>query len=334
MPEPTPQLFFETANSYQRSAAIRAAIELGLFTAIAHGANSAAVIAAKCKAAERGIRVLCDYLTVHGFLTKSGNAYALTPDTALFLNTDSPAYLGCAIDFLLNPTLIKAFDGLTEAVRKGGTAIAAEHTLDTDHAMWTRFARGMAPLMFGAGKFIGKLVAESTSGPIEVLDIAAGHGVFGVSVAQACPEAKITAQDWPHVLEVATENAAKAGVSARHRLLPGNAFGVDFGGPYDVVLLTNFMHHFDAATNETLLRKIAAALKPNGRVITLEFVPNPDRVTPPNAAAFSLTMLATTASGDAYTFAELESMFKNAGFTKNTTHALPGGFQTVVVSIR
>jgi 2-polyprenyl-3-methyl-5-hydroxy-6-metoxy-1,4-benzoquinol methylase len=132
------------------------------------------------------------------------------------------------------------------------------------------------------------------------------------------------------VLEVAKANAAKAGVSARYTTLPGSAFETDFGGGYDIVLLTNFLHHFDLATCEKLLRKIHAALKPGGRAVTLEFVPNEDRVSPATAAAFSMVMLGTTEAGDAYTFSEFDRMFHNAGFSRSELHAI-GPFPTRVI---
>jgi ubiquinone/menaquinone biosynthesis C-methylase UbiE len=131
---------------------------------------------------------------------------------------------------------------------------------------------------------------EGLSGPVRVLDIAAGHGLFGIAVARQAPDAIVVAQDWAAVLEVAKANAQKAGVADRIELLPGSAFDVNFGGPYDAVLLTNFLHHFDFPTCVTLLKKIRAAMRPGGRLVTLEFVPNDDRVTPPVAAGFALTM--------------------------------------------
>jgi hypothetical protein len=69
-------------------------------------------------------------------------------------------------------------------------------------------------------------------------------------------------------------------------------------------------------TCERLLKRVHAAIVPGGRAAALEFVPNEDRVSPPPSATFSLVMLATTASGDAYTYAQLDSMFRNAGFAK------------------
>jgi 2-polyprenyl-3-methyl-5-hydroxy-6-metoxy-1,4-benzoquinol methylase len=192
------------------------------------------------------------------------------------------------------------------------------------------FADAMAPMMFGAGGEIAELVAGH--GEISVLDIAAGHGIFGIMVAQKNPKARITALDWADVLAVATANAQKFGVADRHRALPGDAFEADFGGPHDLILVTNFFHHFDPPTCEKLMVKILGALAPGGRCVTLDFVPNDDRVSPPAAAGFAMMMLGTTASGDVYTFAEYEAMFKKAGFASSEAHALHKSAETVIVS--
>jgi 2-polyprenyl-3-methyl-5-hydroxy-6-metoxy-1,4-benzoquinol methylase len=142
------------------------------------------------------------------------------------------------------------------------------------------------------------------------------------------------ALDWGNVLEVAKENAKAAGLSGRYRTLAGNAFDVDFGEGYDLVLLTNLLHHFDMAGCEMLLRKVCAALKPGGRTAILEFVPNDDRVTPPTSAGFALIMLATTPAGDAYTFREYQQMLRNAGFSSSEVHALEPTFQHLVIGTK
>ena len=143
---------------------------------------------------------------------------------------------------------------------------------------------------------------------------------------------EIYALDWPNVLKVASANAEKAGVTKRFHTIPGSAFEVDYGSDYDLVLITNFLHHFDPPTCIRFLKKVHAALKPEGKAITLEFVPNEDRVTPPISAAFSLIMLASTPLGDAYTFRELEEMFLDAGFSRCTLHPLEPSVQLAVVS--
>jgi SAM-dependent methyltransferase len=156
--------------------------------------------------------------------------------------------------------------------------------------------------------------------------------MFGITFATANPQAQIVAVDWPNVLKVAKENAEKLGVGDRYSTIEGDAFEVDFGSDYDVVLLTNFLHHFDKPTNESLMKKVHAALKDGGCAATLEFVPNEDRISPEGVAGFPLIMLASTPSGDAYTFAEFDRMFKNAGFAKNEIHALEPAFQQLIVS--
>src|SRR6202007_1955590 len=102
---PTPERFFNAINAYEQTEAMKTAVELEIFTAIAEGNTTAAAIAKRCQAAERGVRTLCDFLTIHGFLTKDGTQYRLAPDTAVFLDRKSPAYIGGATEFVLNPHL-------------------------------------------------------------------------------------------------------------------------------------------------------------------------------------------------------------------------------------
>jgi ubiquinone/menaquinone biosynthesis C-methylase UbiE len=161
---------------------------------------------------------------------------------------------------------------------------------------------------------LGGAVLQWRSGPMRVLDIAAGHGLFGIEIAKQNPQARVVGLDWAPVLEVALANASKAGVADRYETLPGSAFEVDYGGPYDAVLLTNFLHHFDAPTCTDLLRKVRAALKPGGVAATLEFVPNDDHVSPPMPATSAMIMRLTTQAGDGYTYRELERMHRAAGF--------------------
>src|ERR1051326_6657407 len=273
--QPSPQLFFQTINAHQRTEALKAGIELGVFTAIGEGNTTAAEIAKRCETSERGMRILCDFLTIHGMLTKQDGHYGLTLDSATFLDKRSPAYLGGAIEFLCSPMLTEGSKHLTDAVRRGGTAMENEGTIGPAHPIWVKFARGMAPMMAMPAQLIAKLVDPNADRKLKILDIAAGHGMFGLAFATHNPQAEITAVDW------------KAVVADRYQTIEGSAFDVDFGSGYDLVLLTNFLHHFDPPTNETLLRKVHDALGEGGRAVTLEFVPNDDRVTPPDAAGFT-----------------------------------------------
>ncbi len=330
--QPSPQLFFQTINAHQQTEALKAAIELELFTAIGEGNTSVADIAKRCDAAEKGIRVLCDYLTIIGFLTKQDNAYGLTLDSSVFLDKKSPAYLGGATEFLCDSIITAGSKDITGAVRRGGTTLENDGTIGPENPCWVTFARAMAPMMALPAQLMAQLVDPAGDRKLKILDIAAGHGLYGLAFATKNPQVEVTALDWAPVLEVAKENAAKAGITDRYKTIAGSAFDVDYGTGYDLVLLTNFLHHFDPPTCETLLKKVHAALADGGRAVTLEFVPNEDRVTPPEQATFALMMLASTPAGDAYTYSELERMCANAGFSKSTGHALPPSIQTVVIS--
>ena len=330
-PRPSPEKIFDTLTRYQQTFALKAGIEVELFTAIGEGANELAALAKRTQSAERGVRILADYLTIQGFLTKENGKYALTPDSAVFLDKRSPAYMGAMAEFLVSNQNLDNIQTLTKSVRKGGTASDIGDNSKPEDDRWVNFARSMGAMAVPMAGVLTQMIAPS-SGPIKVLDVAAGHGMYGVTVARSLPNVHVTALDWPAVLEVAKENAAKAGVADRYSTLPGSAFDADLGEGYDYIFITNFLHHFDPPTNEKLLRRFHAALKPGGKALTVEFVPNPDRITPPMAAAFSLVMLAHTDSGDAYTFAEYEKMVRAAGFKSCSLHPVPELPQQVVVA--
>jgi len=327
----TPTVVFENLQAFQRTAALKAAIELDVFRAVGQGPGDVASIARHARASERGTRILCDYLVVIGLLQKVDGRYQHTPSSAAFLDPTSPSCLASMAQFLSNPEMRKPYEHLSDIVRNGRTVLPGEGSVEPENPIWVLFAQSMAPMMAPLAGPLGKVVLDGRTGAMKVLDIAAGHGLFGIEVAKQNPQAHVTGLDWAPVLRVALENARKAGVQDRYDMLPGSAFDVDFGGPYDAVLLTNFLHHFDVETCVGLLKKVRSSIKPGGCAATLEFVPNEDRVSPPMPASFSMTMLATTVAGDAYTFRELADMYAQAGFKNVTPHPIPMSPHTVVM---
>jgi 2-polyprenyl-3-methyl-5-hydroxy-6-metoxy-1,4-benzoquinol methylase len=239
--------------------------------------------------------------------------------------------MGGMASFLFHPFMEKGLANVTDAVRKGGTTLPDRGSVSDDNPVWVNFARGMAPLTAPSAGVIARLAAAS--GPIQVLDIAAGHGMYGITVAQHNPEAEIRALDWKNVLAVAHENAVKFGVAERWRAIEGSAFAADFGSGYDLVLVTNFIHHFDVPTNIGLFEKIGAAMRPGAKMAIVEMAVNDDRITPAGAGMFAMTMLTTTPSGDAFSQREIASMCASAGFHDVTHHSVPGTPQTVTIAV-
>ncbi|MDE3188052.1 MAG: class I SAM-dependent methyltransferase [Acidobacteriota bacterium] len=326
-----PGLVFEMLQAHQRTAALKAAIDLDLFRAVGEGPGDVASIARHCSASERGIRILCDFLVINGVLLKQDGSYRHTPSSAAFLDPRSPSSLASIAQFLGNPAMHEPYIHLAEIIRSGRTNLPGDGSVEPENPIWVQFAETMAPMMAPMAAPLGAVVLNGHKGPMRVLDIAAGHGLFGIEIAKQNPQAHVTGLDWAPVLRVALDNARKAGVHDRYNMLPGSAFEVDFGGPYDAVLLTNFLHHFDKPMNVGLLKKVRASLRPGGRAATLEFVPNEDRVSPPMPAAFSMTMLASTPAGDAYTLSELTAMYNEAGFGNISGHPIPMSPHTIVM---
>jgi predicted nicotinamide N-methyase len=330
MTSPPENPVYDAVLAYQKTAALTAALKLDIFTLIGAGTMTIEALAAHTGAAPRGLRILCDYLTVIGLLAKQESTYSLTPSARRFLDRSSPLALGSCIDFLAAPEMLTlALNDPVSYVRRGGSTGLAN--LASDHPIWVRFANAMVPLAAPAAKRVAAYVAALPTPPRTVLDVAAGHGLYGIEVARALPEVVVTAVDWAEVLAVARANAKAAEVDDRLRTIPGSAFDAEWGRGFDLVLLPNFLHHFDRDQCVVLLRKVKASLSPAGRVLAVEFVPNADRVSPPLQATFAFLMLVSTPGGDAYTAGDLDEIARLAGFRGATARPLLPTPQTLVV---
>jgi SAM-dependent methyltransferase len=331
--EPNLSLLWDTFIGYQRTAALKTAIELDVFTQIAGGASTIDALATRCKAAPRGLRALLNHLVMDGFLTREGERYGLSATAAAFLDRNAVSYLGSAINFIASPAVVEGFNHLTDAVRRGGTAIPSAGSVAPEHPMWVEFARSMAPLAGMSAVLLANLLDIEHAAGGKVLDIAAGHGMYGITLARLNPAIELTAVDWKKVLAVAEENARAAGLGKRFSVRAGSAFEVPLGDGYQLVLLPNILHHFDPAACERLLQRSHDALAPGGRVVIVEFVPNADRLGPPDAVRFALVMLAGTPDGDAYTYDEYQAMLRNTGFQSASLHdLLPSPARVILAS--
>jgi methylase of polypeptide subunit release factors len=306
-------MIFETLGAFRRTAALKTAIELDLFSAIGNGSATSAELAKRCSASERGIRKLCNNLVVLGFIKAVDDRYVLAPGAAAFLDRHSATWVGTpASEAIAGAPLLAAFGALTEAVRKGGTALDGDGTLAPEHPIWVAFARAMGVPGALFARMLADCLCENAAPPHKILDIAGGHGLYGIEFATREPETKVFAVEWPQVLEVARANAEARGVSGRFNAIPGDASTVEFGSGYDLALITNFLP--DLGSTEDLLKRVRSALIDDGRVALFEIMLNEDRVSPPAAVDLDLALLATTPSGETRTAAQLSQALRRAGF--------------------
>ena len=146
-----------------------------------------------------------------------------------------------------------------------------------------------------------------------LLDIGGGPGIYAIEFASRFPALEVTVLDSPESLEVARQNVDAAALTERIHLLPGDAFHTDLGGPYDAIFLSNVIHIYSAAENETLIRRCADSLSPGGQLWLKEFFLDNDSKSPPSGAIFAVNMLVNTEGGDCYSVAETNSRLEDAG---------------------
>jgi precorrin-6B methylase 2 len=329
-PQITPQRILSTLQAYRDAAALNTAIELDLFTRIAHGADTAGKLAAEMGIPVRGIRLLCEYLAGSGLLEKEDEQLKLGGDAALFLDKASPACLSHVASALYSAPLLRGFQGLTAAVRNG-KASGLEEPRSIGRPQWYDIARGVTDEAAAA-----KALAETLDFPIgqslKFLEIGARDGAFGIALALKYPECVVVALDCPKALAAAQINADAAKLGTRYQNIPGDPLLAPLGLDYDAVLLAGALSEFDDSQITSLMMRIHYALKKSGQLLILEFLTDASPGLSHEFAGFRLNMLTATPRGDAYSLADMKAMVEASGFRSVEAQPLPAACATLVTA--
>ena len=301
------------AFGYAPGLIIESAVQHGIFDALSKGPKTINELSKATRASVRGITAIANALVGLEFLTRSGNKYALTPESAAFLVSTSPAYHGAFFKHM-SSQLIPSWLQLPEIVRTGKPAIKVNEQ-KRGAEFFAEFVESIFPLSYAAARtFAEHLKISKTKTPISVLDLAAGSGVWGIALAQQSPKVEITAVDWPEVLKITKKVAAKYGVAKQLKTSAGDLLKADFGKNHQVATLGHILHSEGIERSRQLLRKTFDALAPGGTIAVMEFVPNEERTGPPMPLIFAVNMLVNTTVGDTFTFGEISKWLKEAGF--------------------
>jgi SAM-dependent methyltransferase len=318
------------------AAAMKAALDLEIFTHIANGADSAEKISAAKHLPLRSTRILCDALVALEVLSKSSGRYSLPPLSQALLVKGSPMYAGGMAGTIGNRMLWNEAGRLTDVVKAGHTLLDQSAETD-DNPFWQEFARGSRQIAQAVGPLVAEIAAEpfkGGSGPGKILDIACGSGFYGIGALKRFPAARLVQVDWPGVIKHAEVNARNAGVADRVEFRPGDIFHDDLGGGYDLILAVNIYHHFSMAKNLELSRRLAAAAAPGGVLVLVDMVPDEAREHERFALMFALTMLIWTHEGDTFTLSEYKRMLEPAGFHDIALKVAPGPITTQAIVAR
>lgn len=309
-------------RGFMPSRCILTALELDIFTAVGEGAT-AEQIAAKINASVRGTGVLLNALAALGVLSKSGDKYRNTPETARFLVQGSKDSQWSGLLHSVN--LWHRWSTLTDAVRSG-TCLPIDRAGTPD---WTRnFIAGMHCNAADRAALVVK--ALGTTGVRRILDLGGGSGVYSIAFAQASTDVQCEILDLAEVVPLSAKYIRSAGVSAQVTLRTGDMLHDNFGSGYDLVMLNAICHMFSEEQNRDLFRRARQALAPNGRLAVQEFILNPDKTGPLHAALFSVNMLVGTEAGASYSQQEYTAWMQAAGFSKISRIDLPGPSDLIV----
>jgi 2-polyprenyl-3-methyl-5-hydroxy-6-metoxy-1,4-benzoquinol methylase len=334
----SPIPLFEMMHAYKLTGALKAGIELGIFDQLAAGPATAGDVARPLSLHPRGARMLLNALTAVGLLDQARpDTYRLSAQSARFLVRGQAGYLGDMINVIASSWEWEAMERLADAVRKGGPVVD-ENAETPEFDYWRSFAANAHAIAAPSAKAVAEvLLPWATARPeLRVLDMACGHGLYGFAFAQRLEHAQVWSLDWPNVIEVALRHADRLGVADQVHGLSGDVFTTNMGGPYDLVLITNVLHHFSAARAEELLRRAAEVTSPEGKVAVVGFVTDKDRspTVDRQAHMFALLMLAWTTEGEVHTVDDYRRMLGSAGYEDFTAHPVPGLPAQIMVATR
>ncbi|MGH7082396.1 MAG: methyltransferase [Acetobacteraceae bacterium] len=308
-----PQSLMQIYMGMMGSRVLSAAVQLDLFSRLAEGHTTAPAVARALSASERGTRMLLDALSALGLLHKADGRYQLLPASQAYLVRSSPDYAAALME---TNDLWDAWGQLTDVVRTGRPV----HTLERQEraeAFFPTLIRSLHVLNREPARRLAEALAvEARTEELRVLDIGAGSAVWSIAVAEACPKASVTAQDFAGMLGETRRFVERHGLSKRFDYLAGDLNEVSFGtARFDLAVLGNIVHSEGEGSARNLFRRLHTALRPGGRIAIVDFVPAEDRSGPPPAVLFAITMLVNTEHGDTFTFSEYRTWLGEAGFT-------------------
>jgi 2-polyprenyl-3-methyl-5-hydroxy-6-metoxy-1,4-benzoquinol methylase len=319
----TPEKVMRYVWGYAPPLILEAAVRTGVFDTLRDGSKTASQVSEATGASLRGITSIMNALAGLELLEKNGDSFSLTPESRAFLLKDAPGYLGGMIGHISSQLIPKWLD--IENIVRTGRPSATVNSPAEGSAFFEKFVSALFPFNYGAASAVAEpLGVANATGPVRVLDLAAGSGVWGIAIAQKSPHVTVTAVDWPGVLEITKKTAAQFGLANRFNYIAGDLADVNFGRGYNIATLGHILHSEGPERSKSLLRKVFHALAPGGTIVIAEFLVDPDRKANTMGLIFDVNMLVNTERGGTYTFEEIREWLSEAGFVKAGLVPAPG----------
>ncbi|MGA2072296.1 MAG: methyltransferase [Terriglobia bacterium] len=323
-PSVTPDRIMQLTWGYAPPLILEAAIRHRVFDVLDNGPKTVEEVEDATGACARGLTALMNALVGLNLLTKDVQGhYTLTPESAAFLVSTKPGFQGGMI-LHCSQHLIPKWLRLDEIVATGKPVEPVnQQRLGGD--FFSKFVADILPRSYGSAQTLAAALDLNGAGkPVSVLDLAAGSGVWGIALAQKSPYVHVTAVDWPEVIAITRKTVASFGLMKRFRFIPGDLLAADFGANHAVATLGHILHSEGEERSRTLLQRAFDALAPGGTIAVAEILVNDERTEPLGSLLFAVNMLVNTDNGDTYSFREISSWLREAGFVNARTLDAPG----------
>jgi ubiquinone/menaquinone biosynthesis C-methylase UbiE len=320
----TPERLVELSFAYAPPLIISAGVSNKVFDSLEGGPKTPGQVAEETGASARALGILMNALVGLGLLKKDRQGkYSLTPESAAFLLSKKP---GTHAGFFgtIAPQLISRWLRLSDIVREGRPAVAVNQETEGTE-FFSQLVENIIPMSYQPAQKLGDhLKLAKTKNEIQVLDLGAGSGIWGIALVQKSPRVRVTAVDWAGMIPTTKRITQKFGVADRFSYVEGDMLEANFGSGYDIATLGHILHSEGEDRSRRLLKKIFRALKSGGTIAIAEWLVNDDRTKPLPSLMFAVQMLVNTEKGDTFSFNQIKTWLGEAGFKKVRKLEAPG----------
>lgn len=298
------------ARAYQPVCVLAAAAELDLFSILADGPLTAAALAKRLHATERGMTILLDALVALDLLAKHGDTYAVPDGVAAALTADGPSSALAMVQHQAN--CLRRWAQLARVVRDGS------HEIPTGSIRGEAGDRAsfIAAMHVVSGHTAPQLVARLGPPPFKhLLDVGGASGTWALAFLELAPGTQATLFDLLQVIPMARERLQQAGMLDRFRLVAGDFSTDELPAGADLAWVSAIAHQNSRAENRALFGRVYRALVPGGRLLMRDIVMEEGHIRPTAGALFAVNMLVGTSEGGTYTLAEYRADLEAAGFS-------------------
>jgi len=319
-PSVTPERIMQIVWDFVPPLAIEAAIRHRVFDVLAKEPLTLAELAQATGASKRGLSAIANLLVGLALLTRDDDRYALTPESEAFLVSRTEDFKGGIFRRMLLPN----WSHLSDIVGTGKPA-AAINTGGEGARYFAEIVEDIFALSYPSARALADaLNLAAATGPVSVLDVASGSGVWGIALAQASPQVIVRAIDWAEVLPATRRQTERYGVVDRFTTVAGDLLEADLGNSHQIATLGHILHSEGVERSLALLRRTHDALSPGGTIAIAEFLVDADRRGPMIGLIFAVHMLVNTEAGSTYSFDEIAGWLTEAGFTNPRLLPVPG----------